>query len=433
MSGNTASLVQVNSDNAGDDASQHETGDPAPEDTTYVLPAGVAARFADSPAMRAAIDLANSPAFRAAAEAARNQQRLVQDLTNSPAMRVAADLAKSPAFRAAAEAVDHRRRLLRDLTDSPAMRAMADLANSPALRAAAEAAAIWHRYAELGAEIAKQAMDAIRPAVGQIWPGIVKAAAAAGKTLVQIYRAAAPPNWTADESAPLLSYPDAVNLALEEGIPLAWVPDPETVRLLMAIPKTAPERSSALRKILDERSDAILEYCQARLNEIVRHPSTPEDRKRMAEVALQSIQALRAGLPAPAQSAAANLTDQLLRRLITPIDGKYAYRAASRRVAGLSSYLVVFSWSFLAILRELATLMPVPKALMEWWPDQGIDLPETFSRHATAHAIAEPDQVNAVNALIAIMLSVSLLCQETASDWTALRTIAWNPSLEISA
>jgi hypothetical protein len=62
-----------------------------------------------------------------------------------------------------------------------------------------------------------------------------------------------------------------------------------------------------------------------------------------------------------------------------------------------------------------------------------MNLPDTFSRHATAHAIAEPGQVNAVNALIAVMLSVSLICQETASDWIALHTFGWTPTSEISA
>ena len=85
------------------------------------------------------------------------------------------------------------------------------------------------------------------------------------------------------------------------------------------------------------------------------------------------------------------------------------------------------SMSFLAILREFATLMPVPKSLTEWWPNKDMPLPDTFSRHATSHAIAEPDQVNPVNGLIAVMLAVSLLCQETASRWAALGMFVWRP------
>ncbi|HJQ46911.1 MAG TPA: hypothetical protein VJ870_11400 [Amycolatopsis sp.] len=136
----------------------------------------------------------------------------------------------------------------------------------------------------------------------------------------------------------------------------------------------------------------------------------------MIDVARQAIQALRADLPAPAQSAAANLADHLLRRLFVPLDGKYVYKATGQRVTSLSAQISVASLHYLLILREFATLMPVPRSLTEWWPNRDMPLPDTFSRHA----IAEPDQVNHVNALIAIMLAVSLLCQETASGWTML-------------
>jgi hypothetical protein len=57
-------------------------------------------------------------------------------------------------------------------------------------------------------------------------------------------------------------------------------------------------------------------------------------------------------------------------------------------------------------------------------------LPDAFSRHATAHAIAEPDQVNPANALIAVMLAVSLLCQEASTGLTTLDTYVWNASTE---
>jgi hypothetical protein len=194
--------------------------------------------------------------------------------------------------------------------------------------------------------------------------------------------------------------------------------------MLVAVPEGTPGRSSMLRTILEERADIILDYCEARLDEITADDGSSEE-QHMAEVARQSIQALRADLTAPAQSASANLVDQLLRRLFTPIDGKYAYKATFKRVQGLASDVIALSFSFLLILRELATLMPVPEALEEWWPDRGMKLPDTFSRHATAHAVGEPTQVNTVNALIATMLAVSLLCQENASGWAALRAFAW--------
>jgi hypothetical protein len=409
----------VNSEDAEEDAGQEEPGVPEPGDTADVAPDSVA-RLTEWPAMRAVIDMATSPAFRAGVEAARRQQQLAQELTSTPA------------FRAALESASRQQQLARELADSPAMGVMSELANSPALRFAAQNAATWQKNAELGIELVKQAADAIKSVVDQAWPGIVKAVSIASEALSQIYRGAAPPNWSTDESASLQRHLDAVKLAQEEGIPMAWVPDPETVRLLTCVPNDAPNRTAELRRILEDRIKIILDYCQDQLRNTADDPATPEHRRQMAEVALQSVHALRANLPAPAQSAAANLTDQLLRRLFTPIDGRYAYKATSARVTDLSTYITAFSWSSLAILRELATLMPVSKALTEWWPGQGTEPPGSFSRHATAHAIAEPTQVNTVNALIAVMLSVSLLCQETESDWVSLRTLVWNPTHETS-
>ncbi len=120
-----------------------------------------------------------------------------------------------------------------------------------------------------------------------------------------------------------------------------------------------------------------------------------------------------------------------MRRLIVPIDGKYVCKATGQRVTNLTEQITTWSIRVMTILRELATLIPVPKSLTEWWPDKGMDLPDTFSRHTTAQAIAEPDQVNPVNALVAIMLAVSLLRQEATSGWTALGTTIWNAETEI--
>ena len=227
----------VNSEDAEYRTGQEEPGAPGPGDTAdapdYVV------RLADSPAMRAAINMANSPALRAVAEAASRQRQLTQELTSSPA------------FRAAIENASRQQQLARELANSPAMRVVSDMANSPALRFAAQNAATLQKYAEPGAGLVRQGADAIQCAIAQIWPGIVKAVSMAGEALRQIYRDAAPPNWTADESTPLLSYLDAVKLAQEEGIPTAWVPDPKTVRLLIGIPKDAPDRTAEIRKILE--------------------------------------------------------------------------------------------------------------------------------------------------------------------------------------
>lgn len=74
----------------------------------------------------------------------------------------------------------------------------------------------------------------------------------------------------------------------------------------------------------------------------------------------------------------------------------------------------------LPVVREVASLMPVPLALAEWWPHKQDPLPTSFSRHATAHAVIASEQVNATNALVAVMVAVSLLCQEVDSAWVRI-------------
>jgi hypothetical protein len=106
-------------------------------------------------------------------------------------------------------------------------------------------------------------------------------------------------------------------------------------------------------------------------------------------------------------------------------NGTMGYRKKRKQVEDLPGQIRAVSVTFYIVLREMATLLAVAKALTEWWPDKGQALPDSFSRHTTAHAIAEPDQVNPTNALIAVMLAVSLICQAADSEWTALRAFVW--------
>lgn len=247
-------------------------------------------------------------------------------------------------------------------------------------------------------------------------------AGAAGKFAHDVYVAAAPPNWTEDPSVPAPDYSAAVALAEREGIPMAWVPDPETVRQLLAIPATAPDHRAQLLAILDSRSETILGYCQQRLDSLA--PGSAHQ-QQLVDTAGQTITALRGGLTGPAQSAAANLIDTLVRRWCEPAGGRYRYDRATQQIValGLRSTPITFTelLSKVTLLREATTLLPVPMAFTQWRPDAGDPVPEIFSRHATAHALHSADQVTPTNALIAVMLAVSLLCQEHASDWTAIR------------
>jgi hypothetical protein len=279
----------------------------------------------------------------------------------------------------------------------------------------------WRQLQERNAGRVWQTMESLRTAVDGIGPWLKKTAKAAGQKIADYYRAAAPPNWTTDPAAAVIDYVGAVRLALDEGIPLAWVPDQETVTLLLAVPGTGVARRAHLYAILNARTVIILDYCEQRLRQIPTSPQTPSDRQRSVLFALQAVQALRANLPAAAQALATDLIDQLLHRAFMTIHGHYSHTSTPKRVESLAARHVRMGFTLLAMLREIATLMPVFKAMTAWRPESGTAPPTCFSRHVTAHHITASGQVTGVNALIAVMLAVSLMCQEHDTHWNNCR------------
>lgn len=440
----------MNADNAGDEESQSERDEPVADDQHELV-----VREGELAQPETDLVRQNPQTVRTVADAVQSQSQALQsvkDMAQSSGLqsalesaaatqRAIADAFESRGFQAVAEWAANTQTALRSGVESRGFQTMAEsaantqrlaevLADSPAFRMAAELGGSWQRFMTMHTAGLSKAIRAMKVVSRQIPSWTIEFAATASRTLQAVHQAAAPPNWPVGDTMTGEDYPTAITLSFEEGIPLAWVPDTETVQLLLAVP-TGPEGRTKRREILADRRPIILNHCQAQVDALANDPDTAADQQRLVEVARQSIQALRADLPAPAQAAAANLVDQLMRRLIYPIDGKYAYKAASQKVTDLTALTTVWSFRVLAFLRELATLMPVPKSLTEWWPNKGMALPDSFSRHTTAHAIAEPDQVNPVNALIAIMLAVSLLRQETASGWTALGANVWNTDADV--
>ncbi|HJQ46910.1 MAG TPA: hypothetical protein VJ870_11395 [Amycolatopsis sp.] len=202
---------------------------------------------------RFALEALHSQGMRAAMDAAARQQKLLQDITGTSSIRLATELRSSPGIQAATRAADQGKKFL------------GQWANSPAARLAAELADTWQRFQDHTAVRLSETIQSIHSASRQVWPWVSKAAESVGKTISAIYRQAAPRNWTNGDSTPSVSYNAAAALALEEGIPLAWVPDYETIRLLLAVP-TGPDRRTALRAILTDRSTLILNHCQVRLD-----------------------------------------------------------------------------------------------------------------------------------------------------------------------
>ena len=186
-------------------------------------------------------------------------------------------------------------------------------------------------------------------------------------------------------SVPNLDLVDAAaTVALDEGIPLSWIPRAEIVVALVQ----ANEPQARLR-ILHERQDDILDDCEAALAPS-RHEWSVECRS--------AIRVLRLGNVGPAQSHAANIVDSILRALDRP--GRARERARHD-----------FGDLPLQSVSEHLTLRPLVRALTEWWPGSGKVAPERFSRHATAHALGQRGVVTASFALVAVMLATSLTVQ----------------------
>jgi hypothetical protein len=272
-----------------------------------------------------------------------------------------------------------------------------------------------------------QATASVRSFVSGIGSWVTKAAKAAREKVAEHYRRAAPPNWTTDPDAAVADYDRAVQLALDEGIPLAWVPDQVTVNRLLAVPVGAADRTARLRAILRERMEIILDHCDERLDQIAAIPNPSARQRQSLEFARQALQALRSGLTAPAQAAATSVIETLLDQAFSTIDGHYQQRTVRERVhevsqrtrtSGMSSQFL----QFLGTLREVATLVPAFTAMEPWRPKDDVPPPTTFSRHVTVHQLTAPNQVNPVNALVAVMLAISLLSQEHDSGWNSCTT-----------
>jgi hypothetical protein len=175
-------------------------------------------------------------------------------------------------------------------------------------------------------------------------------------------------------------------LAMEDGIPVAWVPRAALVGKLLA---TAPgdDRFS----LMGEHADEILDDCIAILDE-------REVRTRFAGRCREAIAAHRAGHLAAAQSHAANIIDSLVMETF-----EHPPRPTATRL-GSEPWLDTTLGQMSANL----ALRPVVHAFVSWWADDGEPVPARFSRHVTAHAASEPTAFTAVTALVAVMLGTSL-------------------------
>ena len=183
-------------------------------------------------------------------------------------------------------------------------------------------------------------------------------------------------------------------VALEEGIPLSWIPRTEIVIAL--IEADGPEERLC---ILTERRDDILDDCEARLASIT-HEWSVQCRS--------AIKALRLGLDGPGQSHASNILDSI----VLAYFGRGGRDEAKERGQGDFDDLP------LGLAAENLTLRPLLRAFTRWWPDSGTTLPAHFARHSTSHAVGHVGVFAPPSTLIAVMLATSLTVQYAPDEPT---------------
>ncbi|MGX8903685.1 hypothetical protein ACR820_00015 [Streptomyces netropsis] len=184
---------------------------------------------------------------------------------------------------------------------------------------------------------------------------------------------------------------DLEQLLVEEGIPLMWVPGPQTVRALLDAPDAA-----ARRRIIGRRWKGIVNDCEAVLEE-VHHPAVQDARG----FALEVVYALRAGHTSAAQALAANLLDSLLQRYF---DNAVRIQLTKNdfKTKGIKFKLEDHKY------KVACTFAPVWYAHAQYRAKNGDPIPRTFGRHPSAHGVSRT-QYSRINAVYALMLATSVV------------------------
>lgn len=180
---------------------------------------------------------------------------------------------------------------------------------------------------------------------------------------------------------------EVARIALEEGLPVGWVPRASLV-ISLANAASPEER---LQVLLAHRED-VLDDCLAAVSAI------PHNWARECEAV---VRAMRADLEGPAQSHAANIVDSIVLWVLGKKGRDIAKSRAQEEFDDLG----------LRVAEEALVLRPLYLAMTTWWPETKTPPPGHFARHATAHAVGYPGLFAESHVLVAVMLAVSLTVQ----------------------
>lgn len=202
---------------------------------------------------------------------------------------------------------------------------------------------------------------------------------------------------------------ELAQLALDEGLPVAWIPRSEILDRLIA-----SSTDEARIRILEDHDTQIMEDCKAKLSEIDHE---------WAQQCLNAVDAYSHGLEEPAQSHASDIIDSVVLAIFGRKGREHVKRAAQKKFNELDGQEVV----------ENLVLRPLVRCYAAWYPGSEKPLPGHFSRHATAHAVGHRDVFSRDKALIAVMVATSLTMQfwdhPKAPRSEAPSAMSWAPSV----
>ena len=203
----------------------------------------------------------------------------------------------------------------------------------------------------------------------------------------------------------------AMAIVRDEGIPLVWVARAEIVQELVRAPNLVVRDD-----ILLTRRPDIVQDCLSALGEVA-----DPDFKDLVDAAIEAAEALDAGRTRSAQALACNSFDTALRLVLRRgkifeqgmlFEGEPVtlrnYKKFLERIKPVSDDTAA-KW-----FRAACVFNPIVPAFESYNP--GDPTPERFNRHSTAHHL---DQVSYCpeNAIVAVMLTASLLREAEASGW----------------
>jgi hypothetical protein len=257
-------------------------------------------------------------------------------------------------------------------------------------------------------EAMQAALEQMRPtieaayaALAQMQPALEAAQRALAQlpdlrtTAAQGLRRAYPPNW--DPDGVRLRYIRAI--VGDDGIPIAWVPRGAIVTELMA----ANNRAERIEILDSHRADIVsdctdcLEACSA------------IELADAATMAKRALDAFGDGHYQAGQALAVVVAERIITDHLADGPGPGSYDRAKREAEFRGDIM-------LAELRRTVAVAPIVRFYARWFPWDDDPPPPELSRHVSVHH-ADSQQYSPSNALLALMLLVSLLREFT--EWTS--------------